>query len=226
MLISFSKKFIFIHNYKVAGSSIRKILAKYQPLYRKIVTAHPRTYKHVIVPVIKTLPDHFKNDFIKCLQFTNHATALEVKDKLSYSLFNNYYKFGFVRNPWDWTVSLYFYILSYKRHKTHKTVKNFKNFDEFVEWRCSEEYKSQFIYLQKDFFTDEEGNIIVDYIGKFENLNEDFDYIVQHLGLKNTSLPHKNKTKHKNYREYYNDYTRKLVEEQFKEDIELFNYEF
>jgi hypothetical protein len=65
----------------------------------------------------------------------------------------------------------------------------------------------------------------VDYIGKYENLQDDFDEICRQIGI-NASLTHKNKSKHKDYREYYNDYTRNLIEEAFKEDIEMFGYSF
>jgi len=236
MLISFEKKFIFIHIPKTGGSSIKNRLKK----NNGFLLRHKERF------LIKFLPDLIKKSLFpiqnRLIPLFPHPTANNIQKELSKQIYNNYYKFGFIRNPWDWLLSYYLYMKSFKPENspyklTHRQikvlniieeVKKISSFEEFIKWVAykHKDFETNLFIPQKHFFTDEEGNIIVDYIGKFENLNEDFNYIVQHLGLKNTSLPHKNRTKHKNYREYYNDYTRKLVEEHFKEDIELFNYEF
>jgi len=68
--------------------------------------------------------------------------------------------------------------------------------------------------------------LLVDYIGKFENLDQDFHRICNIIGIPDIELPNIGKSKHKNYKKYYNDYTRNLIVEHFKEDIELFDYTF
>ena len=222
MLISFSKKFIFIHNPKVAGTSIKKALEKYQHLYINILTKKYQFHKNIIIKIIKSIPEPLKNDCIKSLETEGHAAALEIKNILSKEIFDSYFKFGFARNPWDIEISRYYYILSAKNHRHYKTVNQLKNFDKYLEWRIS----IKDIKKQKDFFTDEKGNIIVDYIGKFETLNNDFNYIANKLKLENVALPHKNQSQHRNYREYYNNHAKKIGEELFKDDIEFFNYDF
>lgn len=78
---------------------------------------------------------------------------------------------------------------------------------------------------QSDWLTDQNGKIIVDYIGKFENIEEDFEKLQTILGIED-NLPRLNKTDHKNYRLYYNENTKRIVEKLYFEDIMNFNYEF
>ena len=66
----------------------------------------------------------------------------------------------------------------------------------------------------------------MDYIMKFENINEDIKPIMDMMGVQGTTLPHINKTMHADYRLYYNDNTRKLIAKAFEEDIERFKYQF
>jgi len=207
MLLSHSHRFIFIHNYRVAGTSIRKSLDKYvrKPLLRRIFGA---------IGVGNKLTHH------KWKTFPAHIKANELKRILPADLYDAFYKFAFVRNPWDWQVSLYHYMLKNKSHRQHTLISAMKSFDEYIVWRVSEGK-----VLQKDFVTDSEDTMIVDFVGRYENLNNDFLQVCKVLNI-NASLPHINKSSHMNYRSYYSAETRNLVEENFSEDIELFGYTF
>lgn len=80
-------------------------------------------------------------------------------------------------------------------------------------------------HLQKEFLTDRDGKLMVDFVGRFENLQEDFRHVCKTIGIE-CSLPHVNRSQHVDYRTYYNDKTIQLVYEHFKEDIEMFGYAF
>ena len=78
---------------------------------------------------------------------------------------------------------------------------------------------------QNEFVVDREGNILVDYIGRFENLQADFEKICQRINI-NAKLPHLKKSEHDDYHQYYSKKTAKVIEDVFREDIELFGYSF
>ena len=74
--------------------------------------------------------------------------------------------------------------------------------------------------------SDEQGNLIVDFVGKIENLDADFKYICKKIGIPQIDLPHLNQTKKEGYRKYYNERTADLIRQAYKDDVETFNYEF
>lgn len=207
MIISNEKKFIFIHLPKTAGMSIKKALKKYDD--RGLIL------KMLDTPIARRIP--YVKD-MNPLKF--HGKAFEFQEYLSEEIFNKYFKFVFVRNPWSWLVSMYYYIIENSWHHLYKIV-NRMSFSKFLYWRKT----SSNFYLQKDFVVDKNDNIIVDYIGKVENIKQDFDNICNKIKV-DAKLPHKNKSGHKNYKKYYNHETIKLVEEHYAADIDLFDYEY
>jgi hypothetical protein len=72
---------------------------------------------------------------------------------------------------------------------------------------------------------DTENKIIADKIIKFENINSELLELFSSFGF-NIEVIKRNSTNHKHYREYYDDISRKLVEEHFIEDIKCFDYKF
>lgn len=205
MLISHSHKFIFVHIYKVAGTSIRNALQQFSYLPSK---------KNKLKSFIRINPPIFSTDF------EGHIDARSLKAQLPCNIFNSYYKFAFVRNPWDWQVSLYHFALQTPEHHQHQLIKRMKSFDEYINWRIDKDLK-----LQKDFVY-EGDTLLVDYVGKMEQLEDHLETVRKKLDLPTLSLPHKNKSQHKNYREYYSSATKKYIEQAFAEDIRTFDYCF
>lgn len=210
MLINHRHQFIFIHIYKVAGTSVLNALEN---------STYPYYVPSKLRPSITRVARKFK--LSPSFPLRMHAKAKDAKSQLSPEIYDSYFKFAFVRNPWDWQVSLFEYARQYKNHPQNKLMCAFKTFDDYVEWRVTQEKT-----LQKEFVTDQAGNVIVDYIGRFERLQEDFAEASQKAGL-DVRLPQMNKTKErKSYVEYYSDYTRQLIEDHFREDIDFFDYSF
>ena len=137
-----------------------------------------------------------------------------------------YYKFGFVRNPWDRATSLYERYAERSKRRKQKTI----SFEEFIEWM--KYTSSSCIYstphrYQLDWFVDSSGDVLVDFIGKFERLDDDWATVAAKLKI-DAPLPKLNvtATKHRHYTEYYNNKTRDIINTRFAVDIEYFEYEF
>lgn len=220
MLISEKHKFIFIHVAKVAGQSVTNALMPYasSPWQRRLSCILPYRYQ---LKVYSKLKQYGGPSFLP-QPYADHVRASALRDALGMDVFNSYYSFAFVRNPWAWALSNYTYGLSNPRHSRHAIYKRFDNFSDYIVWHCREDDKIKF---QKDYVCDESGQVIVDFVGKQECLSDDFSKICQEIGVK-ASLPRLNVSRISDYRESYNDETRELVRSTFREDIDLFGYEF
>lgn len=206
MLISDSHKFIFIHNHKVAGSSVARSLSKYTDVNYKIKKWHG------ILKSLNLVPNHYPSPY------PWHITAKELKEKMGDNArFKSYFKFGFVRDPWDLQVSLYTFMLKLEKHNQHRLVKNMRNFDEYIDWRINKDLK-----LQKIFFYDSD-TMIVDFVGKFENLSSDYNYICDKINV-TAQLPHINKSRMDRDLGLYTQKSIDAVYEAFYPDVVAFGY--
>ena len=204
MIISHSKKFIFIHIYKVAGTSISNMMDKYSSKNQFFGLKH----------IFLGHPKIFSNDF------EAHIMAPDLKSLIPSDIYNEYFKFCFVRNPWDWQVSLYHFMLGKETHRQHDLVKSLGSYENYLDWRVNID-----LVLQSDFIF-ENNTSCVDFIGKIENINSDITRIIDAIGIQNRQLPWLNKSDHKEYKKYYTPKTRKLIEYHFEKDIDTFKYSF
>lgn len=208
MLMSKKYNFIFIHIYKNAGTSITHALRPFA-LSQWQWSAHLKLKS-------KGLPSPFTDPH----PFPTHTTAPEIIDVLGSEKFNSFFSFAIVRNPLDWQVSLYKYMLKSKTHHQHEFVKDLGSFEEYLKWRCENEVK-----LQKDFIYSENDELLVDFVGRYEDLDADFKKICSHIGI-SASLPELNVSNTNPYEEYYTEETKDLVRQAFEQDMKTFNYSF
>ncbi len=201
---------------------------KYNFIYTKIT----KTGSESVQNVLRSLDGSVENiDHYHILDEINEDTK-------------NYFKFTFTRNPWARLVSQYYYTVSkddkidgidrtmYRNSTFIDFIKSNKEFYLSSHW-CSYSPTLEKIHTKKhpfvnqiDWITNQHGEIQVDFVGKLENLQEDFNIICDIIGVDHQQLPHKNATKHKHYTEYYDDETREIVAEKYAKDIEYFEYEF
>ena len=137
-----------------------------------------------------------------------HITSTELKGMFLKNGWDwdNCFKFGFVRNPWDREVSSFFYSTFAKKHK--------QTFSEYVKNAPTHP-------LMHTYLTD------VDYVARFERYEDETNFIWRKIGLTGTpKLKHEYKTNHKPYWKYYNDVDIMVVHEAYKRDIAMYNYEF
>jgi hypothetical protein len=196
------------------------------------------TYKCAFVHIPKTagmsIVDFFKDEGLWENPDSHH-------EKISKEISKEYFVFVFVRNPWDRFVSEYHWVQSMRsdtrwknalaygppHYRTMSFVEICNQTEaEFLEGYPVEFGQRQHIIPQLDVITDLMDFEDVDFIGRFENLQEDFNIVCDKIGIPRQELPHKNKSKHKHYTEYYDDETKQIVAEKYAKDIEYFGYEF
>ena len=207
MLVSYHKKFLFVHIFKTAGTSITDSFARF--CYRP-GSSRPSNW-------MALLSTNWKK--IHRVPIKKHATALQIQAAMDREIFNSFFKFSFVRNPWDWQVSLYHYILDRPKNPGYEETKKMGSFRNFVFSR------ENLSFTQTSCLVDESGNLLVDFVGKFENLDQDFQSICHKVDI-SASLPHINKSKRTDYQDYYDAETRDLTARLYAEDIERFGYTF
>jgi hypothetical protein len=217
MLLSLRYKFLFVHIAKTGGTSIRAALRPYK-------WRDPYRIPLFLCSRISSLSRHR----LAC-KLPRHAKAIAAYEMLPRELFNELFKFAFVRNPWDLQVSSYHHI---QRERPH-LLEGIKDFEGFLRWKLDPVGRPyQYIIdtsieLQSDYLIDLNGSIIVDFIGRYERLEEDFQEACARIGIKAPKLPHKRQARLRTaYQKYYTDETAELIAKHFKRDIEMFGYSF
>ena len=200
-MINIKKKCLFVHIPKTGGNSVDVALT---------VRRHKEYLR-------RGAPFHLS---------PSHITAVQIRRLIKPELWNTCFKFAFIRNPWDQRVSQFFHQKKGlgeggRRASIARTSKGFKHF--LMNWGLDITTMQR---TQMDYIVDKQGKVIIDFVGRFENFEEDFKYVCKEAGYKPRPLPHHNKTKHKHYTEYYTDETREIVAKKFRKDIAYGNYEF
>lgn len=204
-MINHRHKFIFVHINKCAGQSVRRALPR--------GTRGHNTIQHYLELVRQKRRDPLE-----------------------------YFKFTIVRNPWDKVVSFYHYHQGRDWGLFPWTRDDEPDFNTFIQrlfvendgalaldvFRGRSGQSTHHLRLRNslDWVSDEEGHVLVDFIGRVENLQRDFDEICDRIGIKRRQLPHANRSSHKPYHEYYNEESRDVVAERFQRDIDFFDYRF
>lgn len=161
-----------------------------------------------------------------------HVTMKElVEYYFSEEEIESLFTFSIVRNPFDRFVSSYNWLCSVEGvSKTKETFRDFVFARNEFEFLVGEKYrhKKRNYYhhlLPQIEFLERDGDIVVDYVGRFENLQEDWKKISQNIGV-GVVLPCLNKEKHDHYSSYFDKETRAVVEKRYKRDLEYFGYEY
>ena len=171
-------------------------------------------HKFIFIHINKTGGSSIEQFF--CGQYEN-IPAKHVPVSYYRGKYPGYFRFSFVRNPWDKVVSQYEFR---KRTKDCYTFPEGMTFDEFIHKPIGRPLQNQLDWITI------RGRIAVDFIGRYETLQRDFNAVCRHIGIEPGTLPHIHKSDRKHYREYYTDETREIVHKIFSRDIEYFNYKY
>ncbi|MDJ0582581.1 sulfotransferase family 2 domain-containing protein [Crocosphaera sp.] len=235
MLISDEYKFIFIHIGKTGGTSVEKVLCDYLNLDFKVTKKSPEG------------------------KWWKHIWAQGMKKYVGEEIWNNYFTFAFVRNPYDMILSLYSMYTQYPEYtnpqkypRLYHPWNQYKSFEDFIlsmgkrQHEPNEKWRLQLNKLgvkgtmnlwysienlQSSYLTNSwkgkehgKGEILVDFVGRYENLSQDFHYVCERVGLPKLELVQHGATRHKPYQEMYTEQMKKIVYNHSSVDIERFGY--
>lgn len=164
----------------------------------------------------------------------SHIPAWDFRLVLDENTYRSLFKFAFVRNPWDRLLSAFRFMKDggYGPDDSRWATAHLDGiheFNEFVtEWLAPERLATRPHWLpQVHWLTDPVGNLEVDFVGRFESLQEDFQRLCDHIGM-TAELPHINRSDRKTetYRDVYSNAAAEKVCELYQEDIDLFGYTF
>ncbi|MGE9289838.1 MAG: sulfotransferase family 2 domain-containing protein [Puniceicoccales bacterium] len=170
---------------------------------------------------------------------TKHLIASQAKEKYR-EYWDDYLKFSFVRNPWDRMVSCRkfdtFYGVYFRRcwRTFYAKRMSFRDYRRLFGPEIVLEHDHRF-YRREDLLSDHHlpgqvyGNILdepLDFIGRFENFDEDCRKLQKILGIPEEMNVHAVKSERKAYHEYYHPSTREEVGRLYANDIKRFGYQF
>lgn len=202
-MISADGRWIFVHIQKTGGNAVRSALG----------VEHNDPHKHFL--------------------------ARELRQVYGEKVWADGFKFAFVRNPWDRLVSWWSFIDN-GRDPTGASpdannffgyvLKQARTFEEFIA-RCTDEIVDadgrKYIFRnQLDYLVDDSGAVIVDFIGRFERLQDGYDEVLARLGRPRAQLPRINASRHAAYTDYYSPAMAERVGRLYARDIETFGYRF
>lgn len=217
MLVSYEPPFMFVHIDKAAGSNIQHAL---RPFMKVKGRSKLRRLLGLLGPVNRA------GGLYRQLEFSEHAPAEKVRRCLPAGIYAGLFKFAFVRNPWDRLVSRYAYLLRKTEHARSREVNQLGSFDAYLRWELARTGQAGGMRHQADYVLGSDGRLIVDRIGYFERLEEDFAEICRRIGVPAFLPPPKAHAPRGDYRSFYSDETRDLVARAYARDIELLGYSF
>jgi len=178
-------------------------------------------------------PQLHEKDWEQCTLFEKKFFPVEAFEKLGHGhisyeqlaeyllpdLLDNYFKFAFVRNPYDRYVSTCYFLNRNNNSMDKRPVEMMK---EIVK---SDVLKTKMLYHpQYSFIVNKDHQLKTDFIGKFEKLDVDFQLLSEHLQFSYAKLNLRNHNAHPPYQELYDEELRELVYEYYKKDFTTFDY--
>jgi len=217
MLVSYDPPFMFVHIDKAAGSNIQHAL---RPLASHSGGGKWRRRLAWLGPLNRWGGLH------RQARFSEHARAEDAKRCLPPEAYAALFKFAFVRNPWDRLVSRHAFLLRKKDHSQHRAVSALGGFDKYVRWETGGSRIHNRMRHQHDYVLGPDGRSIVDFVGYFERIEENFAEVCRRIGIPAELQPAQASHALRDYRSCYTPETRELVARAYAQDIALFGYTF
>ena len=208
-MICHKRKCIFVHIPKCGGTRIKRLLWQ---------RPEDRTEENLWMGFVDEYHNKYQTGGLQ------HLKARQIFIEVGAEIFQSYFKFSIVRNPWDKAVSQYSYMKNrpdLQRFIGMKRTDDFKRYLELTTRKRHVQWEPQYKFLY-----DDDGKLLVDFVGRFESYEEDVPYLLSRLDLPKTPLLHEKKGQRSDYREYYDAATEIMIATLYRDDIELFGYAF
>jgi hypothetical protein len=206
MIVSFARKFVFAAIPKTGTHAVRQALREHLgPEDIEQVGLFER--KEFPIPELAAL-EH------------GHISLQQLRPHLSPEQFGSFFKFAFVRNPFDRFVSYCSFMTRAKGgfQANPKAVMAY-----FLQNPPSDHV---LFWPQHRFITDEDGTLLTDYVGRVEEMQQSYDAITRRIGIPTATLARVNSSTRRDYREYYGPRLVDAVARLYARDLELFDYAF
>ena len=231
-MILYKQRLIFIHIPKCAGSSIEYAFNH--------IDDHEQYDSDILGPDHRPIRAIEQGNFSCKEYFSSYENFTEFRRRLkaprrlkpnpmknlrlTQEQYEDFYKFSFVRNPWARVYSMYKHVMreehKQKRYKMDKLPST--SFNSFLQAYAGKKDIQPQTYWLKNF----QGEIPLDFIGRFENLQGGFETICSNMNVETPELPHIYKGTKDDYRQYFDQEMIDLVADCYAEEIALFDYHF
>ena len=256
-MISKQYRFIQLHIPRTGGSSVQDALWRYRDSNTGV---HPQSHddfhgkydwhlngftKNALNESVESDNgvQHVGQDFYSYV--TKHLSEDSKPASMGYGRekFDEYFVFTFVRNPWDRFVSLWV--------KFKEEVRLQENFNKLYGLNVDHDFKEmeevlRYLWLshkrglalprwfkpQYEFVHAKDLKILVNFVGRYENFQNHFDFLCERIDYPQTTLPNSDKKERRqekekaHYIQYYDKATADVIAEIYKDDLETWNYEF
>lgn len=205
MIISHRHKFIFFAVPKTATHAIREALRRH---------CGPDDWEQQVL---------FGEQFLPIPKIAKighgHISVRDIRLQLEPGIWKGYFKFAVVRNPFDRFVSSCFFLNRDKANFADEAAA-------FMKERLPRQRFQQRVLVRPQHrqLCTLDNQLAMDFVGRYENLQESYDTICDRLGLPRSTLDRKNESQHSKYDSYYDDELRQLVREFYKDDFRIFDY--
>ena len=207
MIISERHKFIFVAIPKTGTHSVRRAL---RPHMGESDLEQVRLFerKQFPVPALARLGH-------------GHITLDQLRPFIDRSRFDTFFKFAFVRNPFDRFVSYCAFITREQQSFDKDPKAVMRHFAATASANRHILFQPQHIFV-----TGAGGEMLTDYIGRVEQIQQGFDQICDRIGIESSELEKANVSSRGDYRQYYDRELIDSVGSFYSRDLELFGYEF
>ena len=214
-IISNSRRFCFVHVPKCAGTSITAALSQYS------------TWRDVELGATE-FGEHVAPAYRKRFRLYKHIPASELKVVVGSEIWASYFTFSFVRNPYSRAESLFHHLRQWRIWSGSEIMDSLQTLPDFIasDFFLNHDGPDNVFRPQANWICDPGGEVLVDYVGRFETLREDFSHVLRCIGLEAegaSDAPHTNKSERRSL-DVWTPATRAVIQKRWARDFTVFGY--